>query len=154
MLYINRIVCNISVAEELTEDTFVKIAVKKPKYKEKNSFKSWLYTIGRNIAIDYIKKNHRMSNKPIDDYKNLSDQNDIEINYLKDEEKIEVHKALSNLKTEYSQVIYLTYFEGLSNADVAAVMHKSKRQIENLLYNAKKALKSKLENGGFQYEGL
>ena len=39
---------------------------------------------------------------------------------------------------------YLAYFEGFDNPQIARIMKKSKRQIENLLYQAKKALKSEL----------
>jgi RNA polymerase sigma-70 factor (ECF subfamily) len=59
---------------------------------------------------------------------------------------------LHSLKTEYRQVLYLSYFEGFSNAEAAIIMKKSKRQIETLLYNAKKALKTELERSGFEYE--
>ncbi|MBP0966052.1 MAG: RNA polymerase subunit sigma-24, partial [Oscillospiraceae bacterium] len=49
-------------------------------------------------------------------------------------------------------VLYLSYFEGFSNAEIAVIMKKSRRQIEALLYNAKKALRTELERSGFAYE--
>ncbi len=55
-LYLNSFVNNLSVADELSEDTFVKIGVKKPHFSGKSSFKTWLFAIGRNIAVDYIRK--------------------------------------------------------------------------------------------------
>ncbi|MDE6657892.1 MAG: RNA polymerase subunit sigma-24, partial [Oscillospiraceae bacterium] len=58
------------------------------------------------------------------------------------------------LKSEYQQVLYLSYFEDFSNAETAKIMHKTKRQIENLLYNARKSLKLELEKDGFHYEKL
>ncbi len=42
----------------------------------------------------------------------------------------------------------------MTNEQIAAVMKKSKRQIENLIYQAKRSLKSELEQEGFHYEGL
>lgn len=50
--------------------------------------------------------------------------------------------------------MYLTVFEELTNEEAARVMKKNKRQIENLVYRAKKALKSELEKEGFVYEEL
>ena len=41
-LYLTSLVCNISIAEELMEETFVKLYVNKPKFKGKSSFKTWL----------------------------------------------------------------------------------------------------------------
>ncbi len=63
-----------------------------------------------------------------------------------------VHQVLHRLKLEYRQVLYLSYFEGFSNSEAALIMKKSDRQIKDLLYNAKKALKSELERSGFEYE--
>ena len=45
ILYLNGYVNNIYVAEEIMEETFFKLAVKKPKFNERSSFKSWLYTL-------------------------------------------------------------------------------------------------------------
>ena len=61
---------------------------------------------------------------------------------------------MKTLKSEYFQVLYLMYFEGFDTADIAKIMHKSKRQVGNLLYRAKNSLKSQLEKAGFVYEGL
>ena len=156
MLYLNSIVCNIHVAEDLTEDTFLKLGVKKPKYKEeKGSFKSWLYTIGRNIAVDYLRKNAKRLEIPIDTCNHLaSEDEDVEVLLIKEERKILVHRALKKLKPEYRQVLYLIYFEDFSNKDVAQMMKKSVHNIETLSYRARKALKSELEKEDFNYEEL
>ena len=65
-----------------------------------------------------------------------------------------LYKALDGLKNEYAQVLYLRFFEELSNEDCAGIMGKSKRQIENMMYQAKKALRTELEKEGFVYEDL
>lgn len=65
-----------------------------------------------------------------------------------------MHKAMETLNPDYRQVLYLSFFEDMSNAEIAAVMRKSKRQIEVLIYRAKISLKSKLEKEGFIYEEL
>ena len=69
-------------------------------------------------------------------------------------QKILLHKSLRKLNPEYRQVLYLVYFEGFTNEEVAAVMKKNKRQIENLIYRAKQTLKVQLDKEGFVYEGL
>ena len=89
---------------------------------------------------------------PLESQEHLADEEDLERNYIQNEQKCTVHQALHSLKPEYRQVLYLTYFEEFTNEETAKVMHKTNRQIRNLLYNAKKALKSELERRGFQYE--
>lgn len=155
ILYLNSYVNNIYIAEEIMEETFFKLAVKKPKFNEKSSFKTWLYTIGRNVAIDYLRHNSKFSTSSIEDMQNyLKDEASLENLYIKSERKIIVHKAMSNLRPEYQQVLWLIYFEDFSNEETAQAMGKSKRQIENLLFRAKQSLKSILDKEGFQYEKL
>ena len=153
ILYLNGYVNNIFIAEELTEDTFFRLITKKPKFSGKSTFKSWLYAIGRNIAVDYIRHNSKMLNAPVEDFENyLTEVQSLEESYIKEERKIIVHKALYNLMPEYRNVLWLVYFENFSNKETAIVLKKSERQIKNLLYRAKKSLKSKLEKEGFIYE--
>ena len=154
-LYLNGYVNNIFVAEELMEETFFKLMMKKPRFTGKYAFKTWLYTIGRNVAIDYVRHNEKISNTPIEDLENhLFEEENIERSYLRKEQKIIVHKALRKLKAEYRQVLYLIYFEGFSNSEASSAMKKSKHQLENLVYRARMSLKSELDKEGFVYEEL
>lgn len=154
MLYLNSFVQNIRIAEDLTEDTFSELAINRPRFSGKSAFKTWLYAIGRNLACKYIRKHSKLSVVPLESQEYLADEENLERNYIKDEQKRMVHHAMHRLKAEYRQALYLTFFEGFSNAETAGIMNKSKRQIESLLYNAKKALKSDLERSGFHYEEL
>lgn len=151
-LYLNSFVQNIHTAEDLTEDTFSEIAIKCPKFSGKSSFKTWLYAIARNITAKHLRKHTKLSVVPLESQEYLADEEDLESNYIKSEQKHMVHQALHRLKFEYRQVLYLIYFEEFTNAEAALIMKKSNRQIETLLYNAKKALKSELERSGFDYE--
>ena len=73
ILYLASFVRNISIAEELTEDTFVRLGIRKPHFSEKSSFKTWLYAIGRNVAVDYIRKQARYDTISIDECAELAD---------------------------------------------------------------------------------
>ena len=152
MLYLNSLVQNLHTAEDLTEDTFAELAIKRPAFSGRSSFKTWLYAIGRNQAVMYIRKHSKLDVIPLESQEYLADETDLERNYIQGEQKRMVHQALHSLKPDYRQVLYLTYFEDFSNEETARVMWKTNRQIRNLLYNAKKALKSELERRGFQYE--
>jgi len=154
-LYINGYVNNIFVAEDLMEETFFKIATKRPVFYGKSSFKTWLFAIARNVALDFLRHNSKTVLNSLDEYDNCSDTEvDVENEYLIKEQKVVLHRAMRKLKTEYFQVLCLIYFEDFSNAEVAKIMKKNKRQIENLIYRAKKTLKSQLEKEGFEYEKL
>ena len=153
ILYLNGYVKNIFVAEELAEETFFRLVVKKPKYTEKSSFKSWLYAIGRNIAVDDIRRRSKMPEIPIEDMENyLCEERGLEESYIKEDSKRRVHKALSQLAPDYRNILWLVFFEGFTPKEAARILKKSDRQIKNLLYRAKQSLKNKLEQEGFIYE--
>ena len=71
LLYINSYVHDIYAAEELTEDTFVKLGIKKPKYKGQAAFKTWLYAIARNLAIDYLRKHAKHREQSLEGYREI-----------------------------------------------------------------------------------
>ncbi len=155
ILYLNSFTKNLLTAEELMEETFVKLVVKKPKYSARYSFKTWLYTVGRNTAFDYLRKNSKTYDLDFEALSRLADDKAyLENEYLKAEQKITVHRALENLNEDYRQVLYLSYFEDFDNGQIAKIMKKSTRQVENLLYRSKQALKKELEREGFVYEKL
>ena len=155
ILYLNGYVNNIGIAEDLAEDTFFRLITKKPRFSGKSSFRSWLYAIGRNVAVDFIRRNNKTLKSPIEDFENiLADEQSLEKTYIKDETKILLHRSIYELSSEYRTVLWLVYFEGFSNREAAVAMRKSDRQIKNLLYRAKQSLKTKLEKEGFIYEEL
>ncbi len=155
ILYINKYVNNIYVAEDLTQETFFKIAVKKPKFNGCSSFKTWLYAMGRNLAIDYLRHNSKRATLSVEEMTTyIKDETDLENLYINSERKMLIHKAITTLKVEYQQVLWLVYFESFSNDEVAKIMNKSKKQIGNLIFRAKQSLKSVLDKGELAYEEL
>ncbi len=145
VLYINTYVRNSDVAENLAEDTFVKLVTKKPKFKGKSSFKTWLYSIARNIALDYLKSLSKAQYSQIEEITDISSDELIEDAFLIEERKIIINKALKSLKLEYRQAIWLKYFENMSAKEIAVVMKKSQNSVEHLLSRARECLREKLK---------
>ena len=155
ILYLNGFVNNILTAEELTEDVFFKLVTKKPRFNEKSSFKTWLYTIGRNTAVDYLRRNSKQKEVSAEEIRETEDERlSIEQSYIKQERLLLIHRTLEKLKPEYKQVLWLVYFEDFSQKETAKIMKKSVHSIETLVYRARLALKAELEKGGFIYEDI
>lgn len=155
ILYLNTVTGNIGLAEELAEETFVKLGTRRPKDKGSGSFKTWLYTIGRNMAIDCLRRQSKNAHVPIEDVEqSLADAEELEDRIIKDERRIAVHKALDKLNDNYRQVIWLTYFEDLTAKQAAMVMKKNPHAVEVMLSRAKEALRNQLRKDGFEFEDL
>ena len=145
---------SLPLAEDLMSETFFKLLVKKPHFSQKSTFKTWLYAIGRNEALACLKKRARILDRPVEDCEEWLNAGgeELETGYLREERRIRLHRVLGKLHPDYRQVLYLTYFEGFSHAQARAVMKKSKTQMENLMYRAKKSLKAELLKEGFDDE--
>ena len=137
----------------LTEETFIKIAIRRPRYVPQGQFQAWLYKIARNLAISHLRKVSRVKALPLEAVGDFPDDAlSLEQSYLLQERRIAVRRALRKINPDYAQVLYLTYFAGFDNGQVAAIMKKRKRQVENMLYQAKKVLKAVLSKEECFYE--
>ncbi len=150
--YLNSITGNLHTAEEAAEEAFVKLAVQKPKFHGDSSFRTWLYAIGRNAARDMLRKdkyarNHQPATHPME-YETA------ETEFFREERNLQLHQAMAQLHPDYRQVLHLRYFAQFDTAEICKVTHKTKKQVENLLYRAKGALRKQLEKEGFVYEEL
>lgn len=144
---------DIHTAEDAAEETFVKLAVKKPRYNGKASFRTWLYRIASNTAIDLLRKK-RPETVPLEDADLSSDEALLEESYLREEKKIAVHRAMRELPQDYQRILWLVYFEGLSVKEAAVLMDRSEHAAQTLIYRARQRMKEVLEQKGFKYEEL
>ena len=154
VLYLNSFFDSFTDAEEMAEETFLKLYTDKPTFSGKSSFKTWLYAIGRNTVLYHIRKRKNRHEVFIEDNFNISDKDDIENNHIKAEDKKQLLRAMEKLNPDYRQVLYLIYFEEFTNTETAKIMGKSERQVRNLLYRSKVTLKEILFREGFNYVEL
>lgn len=149
--FINRIIQNPTIAEDLAQDVFVEILLHKDRYHYKVSFKTYLFTIGRNKAVDYIRKNKRVM--LVDEFPETSEEDlGLEKKVIKDEDRRLLYRSLARLKEDYRVAITLIDLEGFSYAQAAKVLQKSDVQMKVLIYRARKNLAKLMEKEGFTYE--
>ena len=149
VFFIDRYVHDIHAAEDIAIDAFSDLIVNKHRYNFKVTLKTYLFMLGRSRALNYIK--HRK----VIDYVELteaekasSEQETLEEIVLADERKRVVNNALNSLPDDMRVVIHLIYFEDLSYDEAAKVMKKNRKQVDNLLYRAKKELRIILGKDG------
>ena len=147
VFFIDRYVHDIHAAEDIAIDAFSDLVVNKYRYNFKVTLKTYVFMLGRSRALNYIK--HRK----IINYVELTDTDDVASEYemlekiiLEDERKRIINNALDFLSDDMRVAIHLIYFEDLSYDEAAKVMKKNRKQIDNLLYRAKKELRIILGN--------
>lgn len=140
--FITRYVKNIDIAEDIFQDVMIYIIENKEKYNFNYSLKTYLYTIAKSRALDYIKHNKYIEN--IDEKELYQEEQLLEEIILNKERQIKLKKIINKMPMDYQLVLYLTQVDGLSYSETAIVMEKSDRQIKTLVYNARKKLKQLL----------
>ena len=148
VFFVDRYVCDIAAAEDIAIDVFMYILAERKKYNFKVSLKTYLFMLGRSRAIDYIRRRKRLTD--LDSLNQTADRSVLEDELLADERKRVVNSALKKLSEDMRIAIHLVYFEQLSYEETARVMKKSKKQVDNLLYRAKKELRTILGKEGEQ----
>lgn len=153
ILFINGYVKDLSASEDLAADTFAELIIKRSPYIEKYSFKTWLFRIARNNAIDYIRKYKKNIKIELSD-SDIIEETALEQSIIKNEQQTNLHKSLRKIKKDYRDVLYLIYFEEMSYEEAGIILKKSNKQIKNLAFRAKQALKDTMIKEGFNYEEL
>ena len=149
VFFIDGFVHDTHAAEDIAIDTFSDLVVHRHRYNFKVSLKTYLYMVGRSRALDYIK--HRK----VLDFVELSEADGAEEDaaaleelVLADDRKRQLHAAIARLQPDMRVVLHLIYFEEMTYEEAARVMQKSRKQVDNLLYRAKKALRIILGKDG------
>lgn len=149
VFFIDSYVHDIHAAEDIAIDTFSDLIVHKHRYNFKVTLKTYLYMIGRSRALDYIKHRKIINFTELKEAQNLTDDGRIlEEKILADERKRIINSAMSKLPDDMRAAVHLVYFEEMTYKETAKVMRKNIKQIDNLLYRAKKELRNILGEEG------
>ena len=149
IFFIDRYVHDLAAAEDIALDAFTDLVVNRHRYNFKVSLKTYLFMIGRSRALDYIKHRSKFSTVELSEVAEIPSEGlSLEERILADQRKQAVDKALAQLGDELREVVHLVYFEALSCDEAAKVMKKNRKQVYNLLYRAKNALRAILGEEG------
>jgi len=125
--YIVLIVKNQHLAEDIFQDTFIKVikSLSKGSYKDENRFVSWVMRIAHNLIIDHFRKSKHMKTYSKDEGEvdifnspKFSDCN-IEDTLVTDQINNDVRKLVDYLPEEQKEVIILRHYVGLSFKEIA-----------------------------------
>ena len=149
--FIYGIVLDYHEAELLTIETFAQLALNKKKFEGKSTLKTYLFGIAKNLMSQHMKKRRREQHISFEEISNLNFDNGETMHTMveKNDQRDNLIVAMRELKKEYHAVLVLLYFEGMSYREAGQAMNKNEKQIKDLAYRAKAALKKKLEDSEF-----
>ena len=127
--YISMYIRDQALAEDLFQDTFVKViqSVRSGRYQDNGKFISWVMRIAHNLIIDHFRRIKQMNTISNDDYesdifnsKKLAEAN-IEDHIIKRQVLKDVRKMISQLPEDQREVVILRHYAGLGFKEIADI---------------------------------
>lgn len=127
--YFFRLSGNFEDSQDLTQSVFIRILKYRKSYNQSKSFKSWIYSVSRNIL------NSHFQSKVINT--ELSDSHQFhESNYSDDENDLKLYQSINMLNDEYKELIILSKFQGLKYKEIAEMYSTTEASIKNKVFRA------------------
>lgn len=152
-----RMVRDRELAEDLTQDTFVKVLTHIEKYRSEFKFSSWLFKIANNVAIDHLRK-RQLDTISMDGSPHASSAAEIQATSFdladKSESALEemearelgsaIEQAIATLRPEYRSCIMLRHVEGRSYEEIAATLDLPLGTVKTFIHRARHQLRELL----------
>jgi RNA polymerase sigma-70 factor (ECF subfamily) len=133
--YLHRMVSDRALAEDLTQDTFIKAYKALPKTKPDLAFKAWLYRIATNTALSHLRRGKIVQFLPfIGDREHNDERVDHAVTRQTD-----IENVLNQLPKHYAAVLLLRHYQGLSLAETAEALDITENAAKLRLFRARKA---------------
>jgi RNA polymerase sigma-70 factor (ECF subfamily) len=153
-----RMVRDRETAEDLAQDSFVKVLNHIDKYSPEFKFSSWLFKIANNVAIDHLRK-RRLDTISIDGSPHASTASEVEATTLNLESEQEsaldeleakelgsaIEQAIARLRPEYRACIMLRHVEGRAYEEIAATLDLPLGTVKTYIHRARHELRKALE---------
>lgn len=145
LLYCTVLCGNDQLAEDLVADAFVKAYLSLPN--NAPSFQYWLLRVCKNLWIDYLRKQkHLTSDEPL---QNMADPATPESQYIQNEKRQALWKAISALPPLDRELVTLHYFSGLPLNEIAALIGKPYTAVRQRIVRLRHTLKLRMEDQGY-----
>ncbi|CEG25537.1 sigma-70 family RNA polymerase sigma factor [Bacillus sp. B-jedd] len=138
---------NKAVAEDLTQEIFIKCFKSLHTYNGRATIRTWLWRIAINTSKDYLKSwyNNNVIVSEDEPFTAHLANDAVEQEVIKKDEDAQLAAAVMRLPVIYREVIYLFYFEDLMVKEIADLVGMNQNTVKTRLKRAKELLKEQLE---------
>jgi RNA polymerase sigma-70 factor (ECF subfamily) len=152
--YIKMMVQDQALAEDLFQDTFIKVilTLKGGTYNEEGKFLPWVMRIAHNLTIDHFRRNKRIptikNSEENDVFRTISESSlNVEEDMVKDQVLKDVKKLIKELPFEQQQVLVLRHYADMSFQEIADLtgvsINTALGRMRYALINLRKIIKEK-----------
>jgi len=142
---------NRELAEDLFQETWIRVLERGHQYDGKHEFSTWLYAVARNLTIDYLRKKSPVSLDGLmedEDHAPLepADARPMAWEVVQQHEQAErISAALVSIPAEYRETVVLRFQEGLALEEIATVTGARLGTVKSRLYRGLNMLMSRLK---------
>lgn len=142
--FLRRILQNEDDAFDCAQEAFITAFRNLWRYSGTYTFRSWLYAIARNKALDSLRK--KRPEIPLTEEQNLreSEPGPEELWLIKEEAEW-VRKLLNEMPEHYRQALYLRYHQELTYEEIATVLNIPLSRVKTYLHRGKEKLRQEIE---------
>jgi len=155
--YLLKISGSAQLAEDLTQETFVRATIHLNKY-EGEEARAWLFKVARNVYLDEWRKQKRRKTFPLSMFSSkvnmISSDGTPESFLLKQESLQRLEDLLEFLPEQYRSIIYLREFEEFSYREIMQALQLTEAQVKVTLHRARKRLSVLAEKKGWKYDEM
>ena len=138
---------NISRSEDLVQLTFERVIKYSNNYQGKGSFRSWLYSIARNVLVDEYRKKQKNLTRPIDEIvESSSDMSTVEHQLISGERAALLHEAINKLDPEKRELLSMIKLNEMKYREVAALYNMNESTVKVKIFRIMNELKNKLSS--------
>lgn len=139
--YSLRLLKNRAVAEDITQDVWIKTVRLAASYRGEGSLKGWLLKVTRNTALNHFRDNAKdLQSVPMEDAGAEVPVEDFERMIFQKAEVAQLKKALDELPEAQRVALIMWVSEKLSYAEIASEMNLSESAVKSLIFRARRAL--------------
>ncbi len=144
--YLRRLCGSRHDAEDLTQQTFLKVWSSLDGFAGRSKFSTWLYRIAHNTFLDWLRKNAAdTQSRPDQWWQECIDKNsDPFANLVERQLAQRLYEAVDQLDEDRKHVVHLHYYQGLSISQTAKVLNIATSTVKYRLREVFKALRAKL----------
>ncbi|MFG6341490.1 MAG: sigma-70 family RNA polymerase sigma factor [Alistipes sp.] len=137
---------NASDADDLLQETFIKVYINLHKYSPEYTFGQWVYTIARNTFIDFVRR--RQDDLSIDERFTApaSSSPTPEERFINLQQRTQIEGYLERLSPRYRQLIVLRFFDELSYEEIAAKLSLPLGTVKTQIHRAREQMCRFIQN--------
>ncbi len=133
-------------ADDITQNVFIKIYQNLNTFKNESKLSTWIFRITYNESINYLNKQAKEKNLPIEDYSSyLADDLATDEFYTGDEIDLKLQKAIACLPEKQRIVFLMKYYDEMKYEDISVVLGTSVGALKASYHHAVKKIKEFLE---------